>query len=160
MAKPRGIQRILPKPQWGVELVFSFSLFRVGGKKGYVFYRDSTLEFLWCLSECLPGTKFIAHINEKISDSDIKMLSKAAKNNIKFIRYHVGSKSAGHWAMNAMRFSSMWEHSGPECVCVIDIHDKAQIILKELKRILHLLAIEGAVYTQCNYVHMFIRTVI
>ncbi|GAB5354897.1 hypothetical protein AAMO2058_000159000 [Amorphochlora amoebiformis] len=143
MAKPRGIQRKLPKPQWGVELVFSFSLFRVGGKKGYVFYRDSTLEFLWCLSECLPGTKFIAHINEKISDSDIKMLSKAAKNNIKFIRYHVGSKSGGHWAINAMRFSSMWEHSGPECVCVVDIHDKAQVMLKELKRILHLLAIEG-----------------
>jgi len=119
-------------------VVFSFALFCIS-KSRFRFYRDSAVKFIIQAKLMLPSCSFVAHVNSRLPRDDLELLAKAAQGDIKFIEYEYNKKSGGHWVICAMRFSTLWEHEGPEIVAVVDVHDNASLMLKELHKIVHLL---------------------
>ncbi len=122
-------------------ILFSFALFRSSSHETYLFYRDSTIDFIHKTKLELKTSRYLVHINEKMDEKDLQLLAKAAKGDIQFRRYSLGKKIGSQWVLCAMRFSALWEHTGTETVVVVDVHDEVRTMLSEIYKIVHKLAI-------------------
>lgn len=126
-------------------ILFSLALFLRAGssedEEGYRFYRDSAVGLVSALKEEFPRSTFLIHVCSRVPLQDVELLHLAARGDMQCRRYAIGSKRGGHWALCALRFACLWEHGGPETVVVADVHDEPELVISQVYKLVHRLAL-------------------